>query len=279
MILKKITRIAFGGLLIAGVLTTASCGNKDVKSSDDYKKQVATEGTIVIGLDDTFAPMGFRDEKGDLVGFDIDLAKKVGEELGLKVEFKPISWEAKELELKSKNIDAIWNGMSVTPERKENMALSNKYLDNTIILMKLKEDGDVEIKQEADLKKYKIATQADSAALETMKRSDKFDEFKENITEYPDYDKAILALKSKRVDAIAIDQVLGEYKNKNLGEALETCEYKLGDDAYAIGFRKGDIALKDAVNKALEKLVKDKVGEEISNKWFGKNIMIFRGLD
>ena len=100
----------------------------------DYIKN---KGKLIVGLDDTFAPMGFRDESNNLVGFDIDLAKAVGENLGVEIEFKPIDWDAKELELSSKNIDCIWNGMSATDERQQNMSLTKKYLNNKIIIMSL----------------------------------------------------------------------------------------------------------------------------------------------
>lgn len=274
MKIKNLLKGSLLGFLLVGSLVLGSCGKDEEAKDGDFKSQLANEDKIVVGLDDTFAPMGFRDEKGELVGFDIDLAKEVGKELGIDVEFKPIAWASKELELKSKNIDCIWNGMSVTPERKKSMALSNKYLDNTIILM-TEEGKEVEIANEADLKKYKIGTQDDSSALETMKRLDSYKDIEKNIATYPDYDKALLDLKAGRLDAIAIDQVLGEYKNNNLNGSLKVLSYKLGNDAYAIGFRKDDKKLRDAVNDALNKVIEAKKAEEISKRWFGKNIVIF----
>ena len=270
--------LACGLAMVMVVGTLASCGGSGEEAGNgDAASQTAVEGTLTVGLDDTFAPMGFRDEKGDLVGFDIDLANAVGEQLGMKVEFKPITWDTKDMELKSKKIDCVWNGMSVTPERMEAMSLSNKYLDNTIILMS--EDKNVKIAKAEDLANYKIGTQADSAALAMLNDNEAADSFKDNISEYPDYDKALLALKSGRVDVLAIDQVLGEYKNKNLGGELNVCEYALGEDAYAIGFRKEDTALRDAVNDALKALIDDGTSEEISTEWFGKNIVMFGEIE
>lgn len=272
-VLKKVVACGLAMVMVVGTL--ASCGgSKSEPQGKDAASQTAVEGTLTVGLDDTFAPMGFRDKDNNLVGFDIDLAKKVGEKIGMKVEFKPIAWDTKDMELKSKNIDCVWNGMSATPERMEEMSLSNKYLDNTIILMTLK-DSDVKIAKAEDLAKYKIGTQADSAALDMLKSNEAADSFMENVSEYPEYDKALMALKSGRVDVLAIDQVLGEYKNKNLGGELKVCEYTLGQDAYTIGFRKDDTALRDAVNDALKELLDEGVSGEISEKWFGKNIVIF----
>ena len=276
--LKKIMAVGLSLVMVVGTLALTSCGSdKQEASGGDAMSQLANEGELIVGLDDTFAPMGFRDENGDLVGFDIDFANAVGEKLGVKVKFQPIKWDAKDMELTSKNVDCVWNGMSVTPEREEAMALSNKYLDNKIILM-AKADSDVEINSAEDLAKYNIGTQVDSAALNTLERNEAYDSFKDKITTYDTYDTALLDMEAGRVDVIAIDQVLGEYKNNNLNGELKACEYNLGNDAYAIGFRKSDEALRDAVNDAIKELIDDGTAEEISNKWFGKNIVIFEEI-
>lgn len=271
--IKKITAFALIGILALGTVFMTSCGQKkDEKKSDDKKK------TFVVGLDDTFAPMGFRDKDGKLVGFDIDLAKKVAKECRYKIKFKPIDWNAKEAELKAGTIDCVWNGMSATPERKKKMALSAKYLDNKIVLMK-EDKSDKEVKSAQDLKDMKIGTQEDSSALEMLKSNKDYDLFKDNITEYPTYDAAIMDLKAGRVDVIAVDQVLGNYQNQNLGGELAECEYVLGNDYYVIGFAKDNEKLCKKVNKALEKLVKDGTTEKISKKWFGKNIAVYEAME
>ena len=110
----------------------------EIGEDDGSWAYIQSKGKLVVGLDATFAPMGFRDEAGEIVGFDIDLANAVAKELGVEVEFQPIDWDAKELELNGKKIDCIWNGMSATPERMEKMTLSDPYLNNTISIMSLK---------------------------------------------------------------------------------------------------------------------------------------------
>lgn len=262
-------------LMIFSVVFITGC-NDEKEQSDDSKGgyDLGKEGTFTVGLDDTFAPMGFRDDKGELVGFDIDLANAVAKEIGLKIEFKPINWDAKDMELKSKNIDCIWNGMSQTPEREKAMSLSKKYLNNKIILMTQKDD--VVVENAADLAKYNIGTQADSSALEMLGKNESYNDFKDKITEYKSYDDAILDMKAGRIDVIAIDQVLGEYKNKNMGEAMKSLEYNLGDDFYVIGFRKDDKELTTAVNKAIKTLIDNGEAAKISEKWFGKDIVVFK---
>lgn len=266
---KKLLALGLIAVMSFGMFALTGCGEKEEAKGDDK---------LVIGLDDAFAPMGFRDENGDLVGFDIDLANAVGEDLGMEVEFKPIDWNAKDMELKSGNIDCVWNGMSITPDRKENMSLSNKYLNNKIVLMSL-ESGSVDVTKPEELANLKIGTQVDSSALEMLKKNECYDQFAANISEYDTYDSAIMDLKAGRVDVIAVDQVLGNYTNKNLGGEMKECTYSLGDDFYVIGFAKDNEALRDKVNDAIKAVIDNGKAEEISKTWFGKNIVVFEEVE
>ena len=165
---KKIFAIVMAAMMVITCFALTGCGSSEETS------MTTTEGKIVVGLDDTFAPMGFRDGDGNLIGFDIDLATAVAEKMGYEVEFKPIDWDAKEMELEAGTIDCIWNGMSVTPERQENMQLTNKYLNNKIVVMTLA-DSDVTVKEAADLNDLKIATQVDSSALEMLQANEEYE--------------------------------------------------------------------------------------------------------
>lgn len=283
---KKLLLLAAVLVLAVGSFALTGCGGGDSDSqggsdegaaADTSWEDMQAKGELIVGLDDTFAPMGFRDEENNLVGFDIDLANAVGKELGIKVKFQPINWDSKELELTSKNVDCLWNGMSATPERIEKMSLSNKYLNNKIVIMALKKD--VKVATAEDLANYNIGTQADSAALETMEADAAYDTFKDNVTEYKTYDQALMDMQTGRVDCIVVDQVLGEYKNSKLEEKMSVCDYDFGDDFYAIGFRKEDKALTDKVNEAIKATIDNGEAEKISKKWFDKNIVIFEPLD
>ena len=269
---KKLTVLAMVFVLIFTMLALTGCGDKDKEADADAKE------AIIVGLDDTFAPMGFRDESGELVGFDIDLARAVAEELGMNVEFKPIDWKAKEAELSAGTVDCLWNGMSVTPDRIEGMALTYKYLNNKIVLMSLA-DSDLDVTSADQLKDLKIGTQAGSAALEMLQANEAYDSFKDNISEYDKYDTAIMDLKAGRVDVIAVDQVLGEYTNNNLGGEMKECTYSLGDDFYTIGCASDNTELRDKINDALKKLIDDGKATEISEKWFGKDIMVYEPIE
>ncbi len=274
--LKKLT--VFMLILVLSMTAVVLTGCGDSGDSGDSGTADAEKETIVVGLDDTFAPMGFRDDQGELVGFDIDLANAVGEEMGMNVEFKPIDWNAKETELKAGTIDCVWNGMSITPERQENMALSNKYLNNKIVIM-AKADADFDVTCAEDLADLKIGTQADSSALEMLMANEAYDSFKDNVDEYKTYDIAIMDLKAGRIDVVVVDQVLGEYMNNNLGGEMKECTYSLGDDYYVIGFAKENTELRDKVNDAIQTLIDSGKAAEISQTWFGKDIVVFEPLD
>lgn len=269
-------------LLAMGLLAACSDSDKKQNANNANNQQNETEltgwayienkGELIVGLDDAFAPMGFRDEDGNLVGFDIDLANAAGEYLGLNVTFKPIDWDAKDMELSSKRIDCIWNGMSVLPERIEAYSLTKKYLNNKIIIMTL--DPELNITSTADLANVTLGTQVSSAALSTMQANPDWSTFEANVTEYATYDEAILAMQGGRVQAIVVDQVLGEYKNANMDNAMSVCDFGFGDDFYAIGCRKGETDVADKINEAIQALIDNGKAAEISEKWFGTNIVI-----
>ena len=257
----------------AGASEPASASGSAVNSSvyGTTLADIQAKGELVIGLDDTFAPMGFRDESGNLVGFDIDLATAVCEELGVKATFQPIDWDAKEMELSSGNIDCIWNGMSITPEREEAMSLSQAYLNNKIVIM-TKEGVTVSAKE--DLANYNIGIQAGSAALEAVTNDAVYASIQDKITEYPTYDEVILDVQAGRLDCMIIDEVYGGYKNAKLGSIFAVSEVDFGDDLYAIGFRKGDAELTQAVNDAINALIESGKAAEISEAWFGADIVV-----
>lgn len=273
MKMKKLGLLALTGMMAFGL---AACSSDDTTTTEDALvgwDYVEANGQLIVGLDDTFAPMGFRDEAGELVGFDIDLAEAVGEYLDIEVVFQPISWDAKDMELESKRIDVIWNGMSATAERAETYSLTKKYLNNKIVVMGLT-DAEITVTEVADLAGLTVGTQADSAALETMMAAEGYDLFADGVAEYATYDEAILDMQAGRVDVIVVDQVLGEYKNAQMGEVMTTYDYNFGDDFYAIGCRKDSADLAEVLNDAIAALIEDGTAAAISEEWFGKDIVI-----
>ena len=226
--------------------------------------------TYIVGLDDTFAPMGFRDEKGELVGFDIELAEDAAKKMGIEVEFQPIDWSMKETELDGGNIDFIWNGYSITPERQEKVSFSEAYLENRQIIVT---QADSKVKSKADLKDKVVTVQAESSALEAVNKDQ---EFIANLSEAPvEYATNVECFKdveNGRADAIIVDEVLARYYMKQNGEEnYKVLEDNFGDEKFAVGMRKDDAALVDALNKAFAEQKEDGTYDKIYAKWFSEN--------
>lgn len=255
-------------LLLVTMVFTSCGGGEPAKTDGDTSKD-----KIVIGLDDEYKPMGFKDEKNEIVGFDVDLAKEAAKRLETKVEFKAIDWNSKEAELKSGRIDIIWNGLDITPERKANMLFSDPYMDNRQIVFVRKGD-DQGITSEADLAGKKIGTQAGSTA-ETYIDSNaelkgSFAEFKT----YGDYVSAFMDLSNGRIDALICDEIVGRYNIKDRADDYEALNVQVGPvTEFGIAFRKDDTELRDKVQKAFDAMVADGTAGKISEQWFGADLL------
>lgn len=256
-------KITFILLLALGIAVAAGCTNSQSSSNVPDK--------LIVGLDDTFAPMGFRDKNGELVGFDIDMAQAVGRQMGVEIVFQPIDWDEKQTELDSGNIDCIWNGMSRTTEREEMMTLSQNYLNNKISIMTV---PDVVIDSKEQLADYKIGTQSTSSTMDALKADDIYELISGNIIGYGTFDECILDMQAGRIQIMIVDDVLGQYKNKELNLNFNVSSVNFGDDFYAIGFRKSDTLLCQKVEEALRQIIASGEGRAISEKWFEKNLLL-----
>nr|WP_302598026.1 amino acid ABC transporter substrate-binding protein [uncultured Cellulosilyticum sp.] len=248
-------------------------------TSETASSDVATTGestlskdTLVVGLDDAFPPMGFRDENGDIVGFDIDLAGALGEKIGKEITFQTIDWSMKEAELNSGNIDFIWNGYSISDERKEQVDFSVPYLKNKQIIITL---ADSPINSKADLAGKTVGAQSGSTAVDAVEgEPEVLETFKDGkLVTYETNNDVLMDLEAGRVDAVVADEILVRYYISKKGEEkFKILSEDFGEEEYGIGMRKGDTELVDAVNKAYEELKADGTTAEISNKWFGEDI-------
>ena len=242
-------------------------GNEPAVTTEGEVPQLG--GKIIVGLDDEFPPMGFRDENNEIVGFDIDLAKAAAEKLGSEIEFQPIDWDTKELELENGNIDLIWNGLTITDERAESMDFTMPYLKNKQIII-VKNGSDIQSKD--DLKGKKVGVQAGSSALDAVEGDDMY----ADIAEVSSYDTNILAftdLDIERVDAVVADEIVARYylaNNENDFRVVENGDF--GDEVYGVAAKKGNTELISALQAALDSLSADGTAAEISIKWFGEDI-------
>ena len=181
--------------------------DEEVSADDTSLEDLKSRGKFILGLDDSFPPMGFRDENNEIVGVDIDLATEVCKRLGVELVVQPINWDSKELELTSGKIDCIWNGMTVTDERIEAMFLSKPYLDNRQVV--IVEEGS-KIAQVSDLAGKTVGLQKGSSAREAFDANPIASQVKE-VVEYEDNISAFLDLQAGRIDALLVDEVAGNY--------------------------------------------------------------------
>lgn len=233
--------------------------------SDRSLVKVLSKGELVIGLDDSYPPMGFRDENGNIVGFDIDLANEVCARLGVKLKAKPISWDAKEQELNSGNIDCIWNGMSVDSSRAAAMNLSDPYLKNSMFFVV----RDSSLANYDSLKDKVIATQKGSTS-QTFLAASEVGKSAREVVYFDDNQMALAGLENGSVDVVYLDGVFAKYWILKNHKEFVILEDVGSDEKLAIGFRKGDQALRDAVNEIVNTMKKDGRFVNISMKWFGK---------
>lgn len=266
----------FGSLILAAILAVsvfAGCAEKPTTEEDLSLQKVKDAKTFVMGLDDSFPPMGYRNEQNEIVGFDIDCAKEVALRMDVELELQPISWDAKDQELNSGKIDCIWNGMSVKEEYKTSMNLSDSYMKNRMVVVVLNGSGFNSIE---DLKDKKIGVQSGSTAEGILNESDFAKTIKEIIT-FKDNVTAFLDLEAKGVDAIFVDEVVANNFITEKAKPYTILEDgALADEEYAIGFRKNDQALRDEVTKILSEMKADGKLTEISVKWFGKDVTIIK---
>lgn len=256
---------------VALILMMLACGF--AHAEDASIQYIQDKGTFILGLDDSFPPMGFRDENNDIVGFDIDVAKVVAEKLGVEFVAQPISWDAKELELNAKNIDCIWNGMSITPEREASMAMTFPYLNNQMIFYVKADSGIATLE---DLAGKVVAVQNGSYAEELLNGdyADLAATFDGAILGYDEYLTALMDLQTGGCDAVLVDLVVGEYKVSGMGAEDLVAGPALADDNYGIGFRKEDAALRDKVQELLIEMKADGTLAEICKKWFTDDITV-----
>ncbi|MGL4107346.1 amino acid ABC transporter substrate-binding protein [Clostridium sp. LP20] len=259
-LVKKGLLLSIIGALAIGVV---GCGSNDKKAVSGMDKD-----QLVLGFDDTFVPMGFKGDDGEYTGFDIELAKEVSKKLGKDIKLQPIDWTMKESELNNGNIDFIWNGFSITEERKKSVNFSNPYLKNRQVIITLKDSS---IKTKEDLKGKNVAAQDQSSAVDAI--GDYKSNFKELVT-FSTNNEALIDLEAGRVDAVVADEILGRYYMKLKGESkYNVLADDFGKEEYAVGIRKDDSKLLEAFNKAFNEVVDEGKASEISVKWFGEDII------
>ena len=267
-ILGLLTLVGMAVMSLAGCTQLAS--NPTVDNWDKYQQQKS----ITVGFDNTFVPMGFEEKNGDYAGFDIELAKYVSKKLGITVHFQPIDWDMKETELQNGTIDAIWNGYSATDERREKVAFTIPYMQNTQVLVVKKTSG---IHSVEDMTGKVLGAQNGSSGMldfeehpEVLKNRVKGGD----ADQYQSVNEAIIDLKNDRIDALLIDRVYADYylTTEGIADEYDIIPSGFESESFAVGVRPADKKLLEALNQAFKELYQEGIFQQISQKWFGEDV-------
>lgn len=250
------------------------CGSSESDVSapgeDTSWTDIQDQGYFVVGLDDAFPPMGFRElGTNDIIGFDIDLAKAVAERMGVGVEFQPVIWDTAIEELNGHKVDVIWNGLTITEDRKAKIAFTDAYVGDKQIIV-IQKASDIETK--ADLADKIVGIQAGSSAIEAVQRDAATYESIAEMVEFGSNDEALLDLASGRLDAVVVDEVVGRYYIAQKPDDYKVIEDNFGEEEFGVGLRQTDTAFLAELQKALDEVKADGTATEISEKWFGEDI-------
>ena len=264
-----------GGAVSAPAETKAESTEAKTEAAETTEKAAEAEGetkaeggTLIVGFDQDFPPMGFMGDDGEYTGFDLELAQEAAKRLGLEYKPQPIAWDAKDMELESGNIDCIWNGFTMTG-REDGYTWSEPYMENSQVFVVA---GDSGIKSQADLAGKVVECQVDSSAEAALKEVPDLTATFAQLLTTADYNTAFMDLEQGAVDAIAMDVVVAGYQISQRNADFVILEDSLAAEEYAIGFKKGNTELKDKVPGALEEMAADGTLKTISEKWFGKDI-------
>lgn len=269
----------------AMVLSLAACGGAKTETTAaettaEKKEETTTAGTtaaetaeaaggtLIVGFDQDFPPMGFVGDNGEYTGFDLDLAKEAASRLGLEYKAQPIAWDSKDMELESGNIDCIWNGFTITG-REDDYTWTTPYMANKQVFVVA---NDSDIKSQADLAGKVVEVQADSSAEAALKENQDLANTFGQLLTTPDYNTAFMDLEQGAVDAVAMDVIVAGYQIKQRNADFKILDDSLSEEEYGVGFKKGNTELRDKVQGALEEMAADGTLAKISDEWFGEDV-------
>ena len=255
---------------MAATTVLAGCGSKDSGSSDNGKKSSKEakvendDDTLIVGFDASFPPYGYKDDSGEYVGFDLDLAQEVCDRNNWKLVKQPIDWDSKDAELNSGTIDCIWNGFTMNG-REDDYTWSDPYIDNKQVVVVRSDSGSDDF---AGLKGKHVEVQTDSSALAALEGDQKdLAATFADLNQVAEYNTAFMDLESGACDAIAMDIGVAKYQLESRDGDFTILDQPLAAEQYAVGFKKGNETLRDQVQNTLNEMKSDGTFKTIAEKW------------
>lgn len=261
------------GLLcvLAALFVFVGCGGGDEKTKPVEPKenndQQEEKVTLSFNTNAGYAPFEYLD-KGEIVGFEIDLLKAMAEAGGFEVNIKNMGWEPQFIELQNKTVDGVMSSVTITDERKESYSFSNPYFENYVVIM-TKEGSTIASAKDLteDMSVGVLSGSTSQDAAEAI-----FGENAKNIKRYEDNPLAILGLKNNEVEAVICDELVAYYHIKNNpNDALKVTEDRENFSAEYYGVcLQQDSQHVDMVNNALKTIVENGKYAEVYEKWVGE---------
>ena len=273
--MKKILALALASLIAVSALALTSCsksvqGGSSSAASGASAVKTIEAGTLTVGVDDSYPPMEYKDSSGNTVGFDIDLANEIGKKLGLKVKFVSTAWDGIFQALGTGKFDCIISSVSMTEDRLKAYEFSKAYIANSQMIVV--RPGDNSIKTPEDLTGKKVGCQISTTANDSANYLMKKKGIKFSLQTYDQVIQPFQDMKAGRLDAIIVDEVVGQYYIGQDSSHYKAAAVKLTNEPIGVCVKKGNTALRDEIQKAIDSTVSDGKMKSISEKWFKKDL-------
>ncbi|WP_422120020.1 amino acid ABC transporter substrate-binding protein [Latilactobacillus curvatus] len=266
--MMKLKKTALIAALLMSMIGLAGCAQRNQQA--DQWATIQKSQKIVVGIDDSFVPMTYREKNGQLTGFDVDLARAIFKGSGIRVDFQSIDWDMKETELNNQTIDLIWSGYSKTAQRAKRVAFSDPYLTNRQMIVSLKKHP---VNQMADLTNQPLGVQTGSSGMEQLERYPK--RLQQRIANhapilYDTYNNAFIDLQADRIKGLLIDEVYAQFeiKSRHNGSDFQAIDSPFAAEQFAVGMRPQDQQLRQFINRRYRVLQANGTLAKLKAKWF-----------
>lgn len=260
----------------AAALILAACGSSDnadnadtgsdTENETDLLAEIQEEGTLVIGTEGTYPPFTFHDETGELTGFDVEIAREIAERLGVEAEFLETQWDAMFAGLDAERFDMVANQVGINEERQASYDFSDPYITSTAVLVVAEDNEDI---QSFDDLEGVLSAQSLTSNYAEMATS-----YGAELEGVEGFNQAIELLDSGRVDATINDNLtVLDFQQQRPDASIKVVDESSDAAQSALLFRQGNETLVEEANQALAEMIEDGTYEEISNKWFGENVL------
>jgi polar amino acid transport system substrate-binding protein len=270
--MKKFLALALAAVCVISVLSLSSCKSTTTTATASGSSAATSSApkVLTVGVDDTYPPMEFTDTTGTkIVGFDMDLANEVGKRMGMTVKIEPITWNGIFAGLESKKFDCIISSVSMTPDRIQKYDFTKPYIANAQMIVVKKGDNSITTQDNLAGKNVgcQIQTTANDSATALMKSGVKL-----NLTTYDQIIECFQALSANRIQAVIVDEVVGEYYIKQSPDKYQAAAVKLTNEPIGVCFRKDEATLRNSMQTQLDAMTSDGTMKSISMKWFGQDL-------